>query len=214
MASEPYNPMDLVAEHISKHRGRQWILRNLSYSFHPDKIYGIAGSNGSGKSTLLQLLSGFLEPSEGQCVLLDNQKRIPILEVEGFFSVAAPYLSLIPHFTIKEWFNFHFKFQGWSHGCDTAQILELSELSHHAHKPIQALSSGMKQRLQLLTALASDVAFVFLDEPTSNLDMRSKEWFKQQLARFQSKKGVLIASNESYDLNLCEEILQVEVYKN
>jgi ABC-type multidrug transport system ATPase subunit len=206
--------MDLEARHISKHRGRQWILRNLSYTFHTNTIYGIAGSNGSGKSTLLQLLSGFLEPSEGQCVLLKGNKEIPILEAEGIFSVAAPYLSLIPHFTISEWLSFHFKFQGWSQGLVTEEILELSELSHHASKQIQALSSGMKQRLQLLTALASDVPFIFLDEPTSNLDMRSKEWFKQQLARFRPNKGVLIASNEAFDLNLCEETLQVEAYKN
>jgi len=206
--------MDLIAQNISKHRGRQWILRDLSYRFHANKIYGVAGSNGSGKSTLLQLLSGFLEPSNGECVLFDGGVTIPILERTGFFSVAAPYLPLIPHFSLREWLNFHFKFQGWSHRYTTDEVIELTDLSKHLDKPIQSLSSGMKQRVQLLTALASDVSFVFLDEPTSNLDERSKAWFREQLNRFKSNKGILIASNESFDLDLCEEIIRVEEYKN
>ena len=205
--------MELVAQNISKSRGRQWIIRDLSHKFHLNKVYGVAGSNGSGKSTLLQLLSGFLEPSSGRCMIFDKGQSTPAAESVGFFSVAAPYLPLIPHFSIREWFTFHEKFQSWSHDYTTEEILNLTELVPHADKPIQALSSGMKQRVQLLTALASEVQFVFLDEPSSNLDTRSKHWLLDQIDRFKSGKGVLIASNESFDLDVCEEIIEVERYK-
>lgn len=205
--------MDLLAENISKRRGRQWVIRHFSQVFHPDQIYGVAGSNGSGKSTLLQLLSSFLEPSEGHCLLLDQGEKKSAEDRVGFFSVAAPYLPLIPHFTIREWMQFHAKCKGWSHDVTTERVIELTGLAQHGDKPIHALSSGMKQRIQLLTALASDAAFVFLDEPTSNLDDRSKQWFVDQLDMFKSGKGVIIASNESFDLAVCEQIIQVQNYK-
>ena len=205
--------MDLLAEHISKLRGRQWVIRNFSYRFLPDKVYGVAGSNGSGKSTLLQLLSSFLEPSEGNCFLLNRKEKKTAQEGVGFFAVAAPYLPLIPHFSIREWTRFHAKCKGWSHGAKTEDLIQLTGLAQHSNKPIQALSSGMKQRIQILTALASDSSFIFLDEPTSNLDEKSKQWFMDQLRLFKSGKGVIIASNESFDLALCEHIIEVKNYK-
>lgn len=205
--------MDLLAENISKRRGRQWVIRHFSHRFHPDQVYGVAGSNGSGKSTLLQLLSTFLEPSEGNCFLVNQEEKKNAEEGVGFFAVAAPYLPLIPHFSIREWMRFHAKCKGWSHGVTTEQVIHLTGLAQHADKAIDALSSGMKQRIQLLTALASDAAFVFLDEPTSNLDERSKQWFVDQLNKFKSGKGIIIASNESFDLAVCEQIIQVQDYK-
>ncbi len=205
--------MDLLAENISKRRGRQWVIRNFSHRFLPDQVYGVAGSNGSGKSTLLQLLSSFLEPSKGNCFLLNRKEKKTAQEGMGFFAVAAPYLPLIPHFSIREWMRFHAKCKGWSHGATTEELIELTGLAQHSNKPIHALSSGMKQRIQLLTALASDSSFIFLDEPTSNLDEKSKQWFVDQLHSFKSGKGIIMASNESFDLALCEHIIQVQNYK-
>lgn len=207
--------MKLIAENISKRRGRQWILRHFSYLFCTNKIYGVAGANGSGKSTLLQLLSSFLEPTEGQCFLQTEEGiRTKVEEDTGFFSVSAPYLPMIPHFSIREWIDFHAKCKRWSHQKTNQELIVQTGLEKHAEKTIRTLSSGMKQRIQLITALASDVKVVFLDEPTSNLDKASKRWFVEQINEFSSGKTIIIASNESFDLEICEEIIQVNNYKH
>ncbi len=205
--------MVLLAKNISKRRGKQWVIRDFSYQFKMNYIYGIAGANGSGKSTLLQLLSSFLEPSHGECVLSQQKGTKKAEDEPAFFSVAAPYLPLIPHFSILEWLQFNAECKGWFGNISSNDVLSRIELSKHAHKPIQALSSGMKQRIQLVTALASKSRFVFLDEPSSNLDEVSKNWFAEQLHFFKNQKCIVLASNEAADLALCDQIIEVKNYK-
>jgi ABC-2 type transport system ATP-binding protein len=205
--------MVLRAENISKRRGKQWVIRGFSFQFNMSQIYGIAGANGSGKSTLLQLLSSFLEPTHGQCVLSKQKLVVKTEEESAFFSVAAPYLPLIPHFTILEWLEFNAECKGWLGNMSSTDVLDRTELSKHANKPIRALSSGMKQRIQLVTALSSKSKFVFLDEPSSNLDEISKNWLADQLQVFKSQKCIIMASNETSDLALCDQILEVKNYK-
>ncbi len=205
--------MHIQATDISKKLGRQWVIKHFTYRFDSDRIFGIAGDNGSGKSTLLQLLSTFMEPTKGNCRFVSEGKPVPEKDIFKCFSVAAPYLQLIPHLTIREQLHFTRDLKGWSHQLSTQKVLQATGLEQHADKALQQLSSGMKQRIRLMSALASDVPFVFLDEPTTNLDTTSKDWFLEQCDRFRTKKSLIIASNEGFDLQLCAETLEMSDYK-
>ena len=68
----------------------------------------------------------------------------------------------------------------------------------------------MKQKIQLALAILSDTPIILLDEPTSFLDQFNKEWFADLLNNFKHNRIVIIASNDPYDLAICEDVKFVE----
>lgn len=206
--------MILQAENLSKRFGNQWVIKDFNFEFKPGSKYGLEGSNGSGKSTLLHLCCTYLEPTSGLCQFIDpSGKSIPIEKSYQYFSFAAPYLQLIPHFTINEQLDFTGKMKTWSGGKTTEELLDIMDLKGHRDKLMRSLSSGMRQRVRLVTALAADVDIVFLDEPTTNLDAKGKSWYQDIINAEGDGKTLLIASNEKDDLSQCSEYIQVEDFK-
>src|SRR6476469_10177900 len=103
--------MQIVLNKISRRFNREWIFKDVDYTFVTGKSYAILGINGSGKSTLLQIISGALTPSSGT---ISYQTANKIIEPESIFteiSLAAPYLELIEDLTLAELIDFHFKFK-------------------------------------------------------------------------------------------------------
>lgn len=187
--------MKIVAENLGKRFNREWIFRYFSFTIEPGKTYAITGPNGSGKSTLSQVLWGQVPPTAGTLKFFDNDK--PVAETETFrlISVATPYMDLIEEFTLEESIRFHFKFKSPVDGMTTELMAEKMELAQAKDKKIGAFSSGMKQRLKLALAFYSQTPFLFLDEPTTNLDKNAIAWYNDNLGR-QKGRAVVIASNQ------------------
>ncbi|MBU2045958.1 MAG: ATP-binding cassette domain-containing protein, partial [Bacteroidetes bacterium] len=169
--------MKIILEQISRRFNREWIFKNIDYSFDAGKSYAILGINGSGKSTLLQVISGSLSPSSGQLIYQLEGKEIPVEQVFKHLSIAAPYLELIEEFTLFEILDFHSQFKVRLNNLANEQLIKLLDMENSATKQIKYFSSGMKQRVKLVLALCSDTPILLLDEPTSNLDEQGIEWY-------------------------------------
>jgi ABC-type multidrug transport system ATPase subunit len=173
---------------------------------------GILGNNGSGKSTLLRVLSGYLHPSEGtvRWMMKDKDVSQNIFRFAGF---ASPHLELVEEFTLEETIAFHFKFRDFIEGLDAQAFVAVSGLHKSIDKPLKYYSSGMKQRVKLLLALLSKNEFILLDEPCSNLDANSIEWYKQIIKDFVRDRLLIIASNdkqtECFSCNQFIELTQI-----
>ena len=87
-----HSDLDLViaVSGLSKRFNREWIFRNLDYTFEPANIYALTGPNGSGKSTLLQILWGQLPPSKGELKYTKKSNEIPPDEIFNHLAVATP----------------------------------------------------------------------------------------------------------------------------
>ncbi len=204
--------MLLSLKNISKKYRREWIFKSISYDFLLGNIYGLSGYNGSGKSTLLKIISGQLIPSKGEVQIIKQDQE---LEKENFFrefNYIAPYVDLIEEYTIDELIQFLIKTGIISKDYNLNSFLNYSELKNTDDKFIKDFSSGMKQKLKLGIGLLSTRPILILDEPTTNLDQKAKEWFYQKLIE-QKEKLILIASNEKSDLANCSTILSIEEYK-
>ncbi len=186
--------MTLSTENLGKRFNHEWIFRNFNYTFKQG-VYAITGPNGSGKSTLLQVLWGQLPATAGTITYRFGEKNIPIEEIYNDLVIAAPYMELIEEFTLEEILKFHFSFKKIREGKSLEELPELLELSHARHKRITHFSSGMKQRLKLGLAFFSEVKAVFLDEPTTNLDKKSVDWYWKHFAPLMGDSLVFIGSN-------------------
>lgn len=205
--------MQIILQNIGRRFNRDWIFRNIDYSFTTGETYAILGPNGSGKSTLLQVLNGSLTPSAGKInYLLDNKP----VEAEAIFkqlSLAAPYLELIEEFTLDEMTDFHFKFKPYRQGMEKEAVISLLNLAGGRHKLIKYFSSGMKQRLKLALAFCSDTPMLMLDEPTSNLDTQGVDWYLSLVQQFAADRLTIICSNQEHEYNFCRHQLNIADYK-
>ncbi len=206
--------MQIALEGIGKRFGRDWIFRDLTFTFEEGKRYAVTGPNGSGKSTLLRVVAGHLSPSKGKVSFAVGGQPLDVDEVYARVAWAAPYIELIEEYTLDELLRFHQQFKPFANGVRTAEALELIELTHARHKQIRNFSSGMKQRLKLGLALLSEVSLVLLDEPTTNLDEAGAQWYHDMVRRFGEGRTIVVASNVPADYAFCESEVHIMDYKS
>ncbi len=205
--------MEITLENIGRRFNRDWIFRNVNYSFLKGSSYAILGRNGSGKSTLLQLIAGSLTPSEGTIDIFLNGKPCDPDEVYHSLSIAAPYLELIEEFTLSEMIDFHFKFKSYLPGLDKKTILEILELQKAKNKALKYFSSGMKQRTKLALAICSNTPLLLLDEPASNLDAEAISWYLDLIKTYTPGRTVIVCSNQEFEYSFCQHQIRISDYK-
>ena len=189
----------LSARDIGKKYNKRWIFRHLELDIHKGSRTAIAGSNGSGKSTLLQILAGYLSPSEGK-IEYDNQSdALPSTVFLG------PYTEIIEEYTLREFLHFY--------GAFKEPRIPLEEMAKNAALPLDEsiadFSTGMKQRVKLITAFYYACDLICMDEPTANLDQDGFAWWASELEKLKHST-VIIASNQKNELDLCTEMINLQ----
>lgn len=205
--------MNIIATDLSKRFNREWIFHNLSNRFEFGKTYALVGPNGCGKSTLLHILTGHVPPSGGTLHYETSAGFVDVQEVYKSIVIAAPYMDLIDEFTLTEMVKFHFRFKQIRSGITEDVVIEKMELAHARNKAISNFSSGMRQRLKLALAFYSESEILFLDEPTSNLDRKSIDWYWENLTPLINKTLIIIASNQEAEYPSTAEKVDILKYK-
>jgi ABC-type multidrug transport system ATPase subunit len=206
--------MQIKLNNIGKRYNYEWIFRNVNYEFTSDNNYVILGANGSGKSTLLQVIAGSLIASEGTIEYKTQDFVIPEDEIFKHISYASPYLELFDEFTLIESIEFQAQFKPFFNGLTSKQIIELTQLEKAKDKQLKYYSSGMKQRVRLALAILCNSPLLLLDEPTSNLDKKSIDWYQNLVDQHSKQRMIIVCSNEqTYEYPFCNKYLHIEDYK-
>lgn len=203
--------MDLILEGLSKKYPKNKLFENLNYTFKANTTYAITGENGSGKSTLLKIISGLIAPSKGKVKFIEDSTEIEKENIHQFLSITAPYLDLIEEFTLREHLDFHSKFKSLYFGSNILDEIKHANLHRSLDKPIAEFSSGMQQRLKLILCCCFESEIMLLDEPSSHLDTKGIDWYKDLLKRKTDKRITLIASNDPAEYNdFAKKIVNIE----
>lgn len=205
--------MKIILDNIGKRYNNNWIFRNVNYCFNNKASYALTGNNGSGKSTLLMLVYNFITISQGKIFYYKNNQLINDDAVANEIAFTAPYLELPEEFTLAEMLHFHFKLvKPITHYNENTVLLE-SGLAGNEKKQIKAFSSGMKQRLKLILCLFSNTPLLILDEPTTNLDEHGIAWYKQLMAKQKGTRTIIVASNQTYEYDFCDNMISMAAFK-
>jgi ABC-type multidrug transport system ATPase subunit len=205
--------MTIQVENLGKRFNREWIFKNLTYTFNQGNTYAVIGPNGSGKSTLLQVLWGQMPSSKGNLSYWADGKVISMEDVFQYISIATPYMDLIEEFTLEEMLQFHFRFKKARQNKSREELIELMELNHARGKIISNFSSGMRQRIKLGLAFYSETPALFLDEPTTNLDKKSTDWYLKNLYQLPKETLVFIASNQEHEYPSSAQKIDILAFK-
>lgn len=205
--------MRIIAKNLSKRFNREWIFKDFNYEFSSPGTFAIIGPNGSGKSTLLQVLWGQMVASSGSIIYSSNGQEINQSDFFQEVSIATPYMDLIDEFTLHEMVKFHFSFKKIRDNKTIEEVIELLGLNHARNKAITNFSSGMRQRLKLGLAFYSKCNVLFLDEPTTNLDRKSIDWYSLHLEQVSEKTLIFIASNQDHEYPTHSQKIDILTYK-
>ena len=200
----------LTVEKLSKRFGSRKVLTDISFELSTGQSMAIVGPNGSGKSTLLMLLLASLRPSRGTVAYREGSNLLDDAQIRAATSFVSPYLNLYDHLTAEENLIFFSTVSG-GHitGKQINTLLSRVGLEGRGSDFVAAYSSGMKQRLKYAVALLNSPAFLFLDEPTSNLDESGKQIVFDLIDEYRSKTILIIATNEKEEQRRAEQLCRV-----
>ena len=163
------NPI-IAVTNLVKQFGRFAALRGVSASFEASRLYGILGDNGAGKTTLLRILAGLVPPTGGEISILGKKNPREVCREFGY--MAHPSL-LYDEMTGMENLRYFARLYGLEDEVRCAQVIAAVGLDPALQRPVGQYSQGMRQRMSLARALLHDPKILLLDEPFSNVDIRS-----------------------------------------
>lgn len=189
------NYCELKVKNISFSYGKEKIIKELNFEAKKEDVIVIKGPNGSGKSTLIKLLSDILTIEKGRIEYFINEDGLNPSQYPFYFGLCTVEQNLYEELTIYENLEFLLKLR-WMKGKEKIEdYLKKANLYDKRDKYYKNLSSGMKQRVKIISAILHKPTFLFLDEPGSNLDGNGF-LFLNQIIEEQKERGIcVIASN-------------------
>lgn len=140
-------------------------------------VLGLLGPNGAGKTTAVSILSTLLEPDEGSATVAGANVRTEPGKVRKLIGLSGQYAAVDEHLTGYENLDMIGRLYHLGKGRSKArarELLERFDLSEAGDRPVKTYSGGMRRRLDLAGALVAEPSVLFLDEPSSGLDPRSR----------------------------------------
>ena len=140
-------------------------------------VYGVLGPNGAGKTTTISMLATLLKPDAGEAFIFGHDIRREQQVVRQLIGVTAQFASVDETLSANENLMIFSRLLGLSGReakAKTAELLEEFGLTDAAKRPLKKFSGGMRRRLDLAASLIAQPPLIFLDEPTTGLDPRTR----------------------------------------
>jgi ABC-type multidrug transport system ATPase subunit len=196
--TEPPNPQTsaiIAVADLVKQFGRFYALRGVSAEFVAGRLYAILGDNGAGKTTLLRSLAGLSPPTRGTISILGKKDLRSVCSEIGY--MAHPSL-LYDEMSGMENLRYFARLYGIVDDQRCADVIHAVKLDPDLTRPVGQYSQGMRQRMSLARALLNDPKILLLDEPFSNVDLRSAREMVGLLAGMRgSGKTIFVVTHQA-----------------
>ncbi len=228
----------ISANNVTLRLGKRALFEDVNIKFTEGNCYGLIGANGAGKSTFLKILSGELEPTNGEVIMNDGE-RLSVLQQDHFKYDQYMVLDTVImgnkrlYDIMKEKDAIYAKedftdedgiraseleaefaeMDGWNAESDAATLLNGLGVDTDIHyKMMSELDGKLKVKVLLAQALFGNPDVLLLDEPTNHLDLDAIAWLEEFLINFENT--VIVVSHDRYFLNkVCTHIADIDYAK-
>ena len=228
----------IQASNITLRLGKKALFEDVNIKFTEGNCYGLIGANGAGKSTFLKIMSGQLEPTNGDIIITPGQ-RLSFLQQDHFKYDEFPVLDTVImgnkrlYDIMKEKDAIYMKedfsdedgiraselegefaeMDGWNAESDAATLLNGLGIDTEFHYTLMAdMPGALKVKVLLAQALFGNPDILLLDEPTNHLDLDAIAWLEEFLINFENT--VVVVSHDRYFLNkVCTHIADMDYGK-
>jgi ABC-2 type transport system ATP-binding protein len=189
-------------------KGKVLAVDDISFSVEKGEMFGLIGPDGAGKTSIFRILTTLLLPDKGSAMVAGHDVVKDYKTIRGIVGYMPGRFSLYQDLTVEENLTFFATLFNASIEKNYYLIKDIyDQLKPFKDRRAGKLSGGMKQKLALCCALIHKPEVLFLDEPTTGVDVMSRKEFWEMLKRLQ-KEGITVLVSTSYmdEANLCDRI--------
>ncbi|WP_394793469.1 ABC transporter ATP-binding protein [Armatimonas sp.] len=205
------SPEAVRCESLTRRFGRFTAVDSVSFSVPRGSVFGFLGSNGSGKSTTIRMLCGLLSPTSGQAWVEGIEVSRQPCAVRSRIGYMSQKFSLYEDLTVLENLRFFAGIYGVPSKERNQRIRDTSAqtlLEGQSASLVRSLSVGVRQRVALAAALLHQPALLFLDEPTSGVDLESRRRFWDLLYTLaDSGTTVFVTTHHMDEAERCQQLV-------
>jgi ABC-2 type transport system ATP-binding protein len=197
---------------LTKLYGEQKAIDNVSFTINKGEIVGFLGPNGAGKSTTMKIITGYLQPDEGEAVVSGISVKKQPLEAKATIGYLPEANPLYYDQYVREYLDFiadvHKVPAKSKKEKRIESVIQTVGLSLESKKKIGQLSKGYKQRVGLAAALIHDPQVLILDEPTTGLDPNQIIEIRDVIKTLGQNKTVLFSSHILQEVEaICDRVI-------
>ena len=200
----------IEAQNLTRRFGTFTAVDHLSFSIEEGEVFGFLGANGAGKTTAIRMLTGLLEPTEGEATVAGCDVRTEPERVKRRIGYMSQSFALYDDLTVRE----NIRLYGGIYGLSAEAIrtrrdrlLRRLGFEHAADERVGALPLGWKQKLAFSVALLHEPAVVFLDEPTSGVDPVTRRQFWEMIYEAAADgTTVLVTTHYMDEAEYCDRV--------
>lgn len=186
--------MDMVLQTVglTKKYDTQFAVHDLNMNVERGKIYGLLGRNGAGKTTTIRMVTGLLQPTDGEVFLFGEKMKTPTKKIFSRIGALIESPAFYENLTAKENLQIISDLRGTQSKNSIEEALKLVNLEKETKKKVKQFSLGMKQRLGIAMAMMHNPEFIILDEPTNGLDPIGIQQIRLLIKKLSAENGVTV----------------------
>ena len=201
----------ITVKNVTKKYGKFKAVDNISFEINDGEIIGLLGPNGAGKSTTMNILTGFIEPTEGEVIINGyniSKKPKKVKKCIGYMPEGVP---LYKDMTVKEFITYMAELKGVKREQikeSVEQAIQDTWLQNVKKVLIRNLSKGYKQRVSMAGALVGNPEIIILDEPTVGLDPKQIIEIRNLIKKLGKNHTLIISSHILSEISqICEKVI-------
>ncbi|WP_125588041.1 ATP-binding cassette domain-containing protein [Companilactobacillus jidongensis] len=192
----------IEVNHLTKKFGNKIAVDNVSFNVKQGEVFGLLGPNGAGKTTILRMMTTLLKADRGSVKIFSHDTVKEGRLARSMFGLTGQYASVDEDISARENLMIFSRLNGLSRSASkqrTQELLSEFSLVDSADKPLKDFSGGMRRRLDLAVSLISSPALVFLDEPTTGLDPRTRMQMWDTIRKLVTQGSTIILTTQYLD---------------
>ncbi len=204
----------IQVKNVTKKYGNFYAVRNINFEVKDGEIVGFLGRNGAGKSTTMNMITGFIEPTEGSIIVngynIDSKPKKVKKEI-GYMPEGTPLYSDL---TVKEFVTYMAELKlipRKERKEAVKEAIKSTGLELVQNTLTRNLSRGYKQRVSMAGAIVGNPKILILDEPTVGLDPKQVIEIRELIKSFRKDHTVLISSHILSEISqICEKVIIID----
>src|SRR6266851_4349898 len=202
----------LEVRNLVKRYSRIAAVDGVSFTIGPGQILGYVGPNGAGKSTTVKVLTGLIEPTDGEILFNGRDVREDWIGFQRRMGYVPEEPHLYPHLAGREYLQLVGRLRGLPRSVlepRMDQMLRLFSLWEDRYSPLSSYSKGMRQKILLSAALLHDPELLILDEPFSGLDVNTSLMLRALLRALADAGKMVLYSSHVLEVveKVCSSVL-------
>ncbi|AYE38733.1 ATP-binding cassette domain-containing protein [Companilactobacillus zhachilii] len=192
----------IEVSHLTKKFNDKIAVNDISFDVKQGEVFGLLGPNGAGKTTTLRMITTLLKSSSGTVKIFGHDTASEGKLARSMFGLTGQYASVDEDISARENLMIFSRLNGLSRMESkkrTEELLEEFSLVNSADKSLKDFSGGMRRRLDLAVSLITRPALIFLDEPTTGLDPRTRTQMWDTIRNLVKQGSTIVLTTQYLD---------------